>query len=130
MPNSGREAVLRRALRTVRIGSAEKRRRQLRSAIGGARAAAGRRQQLHRMGRGGARARRGRTDRPATPRQHHNSSEGLLHVYAPGHRAMMRRWLLTLSGAVLVSYAARAEAPQTLNPKLLRTAQIGAPQGI
>ncbi|HLK50957.1 MAG TPA: hypothetical protein VKT49_22605 [Bryobacteraceae bacterium] len=43
---------------------------------------------------------------------------------------MMRRWLLTLSVALLVSCAAWAEAPETLNPKLLRTAQIGAPQGI
>ena len=44
----------------------------------------------------------------------------------------MNRQRYWLSGGLLllVACAARAEAPETLNPKLLRTAQIGAPQGI
>jgi hypothetical protein len=40
-----------------------------------------------------------------------------------------RNWC-ALSGGLVFALAAFAQAPETLNPKLLRTAQIGVPQGI
>ena len=44
---------------------------------------------------------------------------------------MNRQWFLPAGGLLLLAAcAAGAEAPETLNAKLLRTAQIGAPQGI